>query len=150
MLCDCVIHSFKFCSDCWPAVIIFTGSADSCQITAVLTQQCPLWSDSLVLFIDYYFLKIMLAHELDYIAHLPQIKGGNKEERGSTLGKKWCWPLVAMCWHCNLLCGPELLSSPNTWATRICRIDTWMNGFLYGPDASLGAGSLLGMGTRPL
>ena len=61
-----------------------------------------------------------------------------------------CWPLVAMCWHCNLFCGPELLSSSNTWAARICRIDTWMNGFLYGPDASLGAGSLPRMGTRPL
>ena len=54
----------------------------------MLTQQCPLWSDSLVLFIDYYFLKIMLAHKLDYIAYLHQIKGGNMEERGSTLGKK--------------------------------------------------------------
>ena len=40
----------------------------------------------------------------------------------------------------HLLCGTELLSSPNTWAARICRNDMWMNGFLYGPDASLGAG----------
>ncbi len=30
----------------------------------------------------------MLAHKLDYIAHLPKITGGNQEERGSTLGKK--------------------------------------------------------------
>ena len=75
----CESHSFiKFCSD------IFTGSAASCQITAVLTQQCPLWCDTLVVFIDYYFLKIMLAHKLDYIAHLPKSKGGNMEERGST------------------------------------------------------------------
>lgn len=31
---------------------------------------------------------IMLAHKLDYIAHLPKIIVGNMEENGSTLEKK--------------------------------------------------------------
>lgn len=53
-----------------------------------LTQQWPLWCDTLVVFIDHYFLMIMLAHKLDYIAHLPKITVGNMEEKGSTLGEK--------------------------------------------------------------